>query len=368
MAIVQYRETLMENLSDIAILEGQLIYCTDTRTSLYDAKDGSRIEIDRLIVLDTESEKLNLHSPAEDRIYVVRETECVYRYTGLQWYHITDSAAITDLLNDVDLIVPVKLEQSGQVISPQVLAESVRNSDGLTLEEMLQEAINKTHIGLKVSSVIAKTDMQRSFEVPFPFENYLRLGNGFLCYLGTMWVDPVRYTVNGNKLIFNNNDDGVGLGRKLSFIFIYNTVNPADMSTQVIEGTSIVDGSIPLSKLEGTASMIAYSDFTKEYIVINDETVEINDNYFDANKYYYGGSRASINIHLVVKDPELLYSMPIANIAVERLPKAPIENILLSTDAGPVDASIDITGKIWIGMNLRPYHPTKIDGTIQIML
>ena len=367
MAIVQYKETLMENLSSIPILEGQLIYCTDTETSLYDTADGSRIEAIRFVIVETELEKECLPSPVRDRVYFVKETELVYLYTGLQWVEAVDTVEINDIVDDVDLIVPVQLEQAGTKLSPQVLSTSVRNPEGLTLEEMIQETLSHIKFGFGIGSVIAQEEMQRSFEIPFPFPDYIRLGNSFICYLGSVWVDPIRYTVSGNRLLFNNEDDGVGLGRKLSFIFLYNTTSPSDMEMQTLDGRYIAEGTIPLSKLESAAEMITYSSFAQKVIQLSD-TVEANTSFINSTTYYYGGSRASINLHLTVKDYDKLYNNPIGTIDIDYLPNVPIENFVISTDRGPVDLSIDETGHIWIGMNLKPIMPTRIDGTIPIML
>lgn len=77
---------------------------------------------------------------------------------------------------------------------------------------------NKTDI-YKVQAVI---DKQPVFAIPFPVGNYLSSGkNSFFVMLGSVIIDPARYEVRGNKLIFINPNDYVDLGRELTFVFMY---------------------------------------------------------------------------------------------------------------------------------------------------
>lgn len=367
MAIVQYKETLMSELSNLPIVEGQIIYCTDTRTSLYDGSGGTRIEIRNIIVLPSLDELESLMSPSKERIYVAENR--IYRYFNGRWTEVYDSIEINDIVEDVDLIVPVELGYSGNKISPKVLASSVHTEEGVTLEELLANVVVNARTSKVTKSVIAQEQMQRSFTIPFPFDDYMQSGNSFSCYLGGLWVDPIRYTVSGEKLVFNNLDDGVGLGRKLSFEFIYNSVDPSNADLQNLDGNYIADGSIPVSKLTEAARLLVYSSFVEKELKINEEVVTTNIEYPVTNTLYYGGSRASITLHLFVKDFENVYLKPIATIDRDYIPAVPVEGVIIATDRGPVDVSIDIeTGEIWLGNTLKPGYPFRINGTIQYLL
>ena len=76
---------------------------------------------------------------------------------------------------------------------------------------------NKTEI----VDVPAIEDKQPVFTIPFPTENFLSKKNSFIVILGTLIVDPQRYNVIGNKLVFIDPNDYVDKGRKLTFIFFY---------------------------------------------------------------------------------------------------------------------------------------------------
>lgn len=367
MAIVQYKETLMSELSSLPIVEGQLIYCPDTRTSLYDGSGGIRYECKNMIVLESLAELETLMSPAKDRVYVAENK--IYRYFNSRWVEVYDSLEINDIIQDVDLIVPVELGYGGNKISPKVLASSVHTEEGTTLEELLANVVVNARTSMVTKSVMAQEHMQRSFTVPFPFDNYLQSGNNFSCYLGGLLIDPIRYTVSGSKLVFNNLDDGVGLGRKLIFVFIYNSVDPSNADLQNLDGNYIADGSIPVSKLTESARLLTYSSFIRKPLSINEDIVTTNEEYEVTNSLYYGGARASITIHLFVKDFDNIYLKPIATIEKDYLPKVPVEGVIIATDRGPVDVSIDIyTGEIWLGNTLKPEYPFRINGTIQYLL
>lgn len=367
MAIVQYKEILMSELSNLPIAEGQLIYCDDIRSSFYDGSGGTRIEIRNMIVLNSLADLEALMSPSKDRIYVAENK--IYRYINGRWNEVHDSIEINDIIEDVDLIVPVELGYGGNKISPKVLASSVHTEEGVTLEELLSNIVVNARTSTVVKSVIAQEQMQRSFTIPFPFDNYMQSGNSFSCYLGGLWIDPIRYTVSGKKLVFNNLDDGVGLGRKLSFVFIYNSVDPSNADLQNLDGNYIADGSIPVSKLTEAARLLTYSSFVEKPLAINESLVMLNEEYTVTNTLYYGGSRASITIHLFVKDFDNIYKQPIATIERDYIPAVPVENIIIATDRGPVDVSIDNeTGEIWLGNTLKPEYPFRINGTIQYLL
>ena len=76
-----------------------------------------------------------------------------------------------------------------------------------------------------IIDVTASQDKQPIFTIPFPSENFLGNKNSFIVILGTMIIDPQRYNVIGNKLIFIDPDDYVDKGRKLTFIFFYTKSN-----------------------------------------------------------------------------------------------------------------------------------------------
>lgn len=95
-------------------------------------------------------------------------------------------------------------------------------------------SMNYTDIGstnrTEIYKVQAVVENQPMFTIPYPVGNYLNNGGSFFVIYGSLIVDPERYTVIGNRLIFNNPDDYIESGRELVFVFMYNAAtNQSDL-------------------------------------------------------------------------------------------------------------------------------------------
>lgn len=96
---------------------------------------------------------------------------------------------------------------------------------------------NRTEV-YKVQAII---NNQPTFTIPFPVGNYLSSGkNSFFVMLGSVIIDPARYNVIGNKLIFINSDDYVELGRELTFVFMYSKATSTSELSYVKEKDHII--------------------------------------------------------------------------------------------------------------------------------
>ena len=71
----------------------------------------------------------------------------------------------------------------------------------------------------KINNIVAEYDNQNTFAIPEPFPNYSANGNDFFVTIGTTYIDPRRYTLRGNSIVFS--DLTVHKGRTVSFNFIY---------------------------------------------------------------------------------------------------------------------------------------------------
>ena len=92
-----------------------------------------------------------------------------------------------------------------------------------------------------ISKVTATADDQPMFTIPFPFDNYLdNAKNSFILILGSVIVDPQRYNVIGNRLVFINEEDYVAKGRELTFIFFYSESSSLDDLAFVKEEDHII--------------------------------------------------------------------------------------------------------------------------------
>ena len=91
-----------------------------------------------------------------------------------------------------------------------------------------------------IIKVKATTDKQPVFTIPWPFDNFLYGKNSFMIIAGTVIIDPARYNVIGNKLIFIDPDDYIDKDRELTFIFFYSKASTMDELSFVKEEDHII--------------------------------------------------------------------------------------------------------------------------------
>ena len=71
------------NTSTVPIKDKQFLIVTDSGDIFYDS-DGTRVQLTDLIVLDTESQRLELTSPFE-KFYFVKGSGALWRYNNSSW-------------------------------------------------------------------------------------------------------------------------------------------------------------------------------------------------------------------------------------------------------------------------------------------
>lgn len=108
------------------------------------------------------------------------------------------------------------VQMSGDIgfeeLSPALQA-IISNGNGSNVD------VSKIALKTKVMSITAQEEYQKEFDIPI--DNYNANVHSFEVRLGSVWIHPSRYTITGNKLVFNGNETGVKLGRRLDFVFFY---------------------------------------------------------------------------------------------------------------------------------------------------
>ena len=257
MATLRYLDSVSSGINLEPISAGKLIYCIDTNELFYDVNDQLRSSITRFERVLTEIERLALTDIAEDKIYLVNETKHIYRYYSSNgWVLVYDSTEVNDIIGVfTDLTVATSVK-NGKRYAPRTLARAVYTDSGESVENRLN-LISK--VGTAIEYVLATSNGQRIFDIPLPFENYFELGNTMMLYAGTVFIDPRRYSIVDNSVIFGENE-GLAIGRTLTFIFIFNSaVNKCDTFTN-IDGKYIANKTIPYTKLEKFSSSINLND------------------------------------------------------------------------------------------------------------
>ena len=72
-------------------------------------------------------------------------------------------------------------------------------------------------------TVDAVVNAQMNFNIPLPYDNYLKQGNSVLVFRNQTFISPERYTIDTNAatITFKNYEDAVNKGRSISFLYLY---------------------------------------------------------------------------------------------------------------------------------------------------
>lgn len=71
----------------------------------------------------------------------------------------------------------------------------------------------------KIVYVDVLEDKQKEFTIPI--ENFDKAKHLFEIRLGTVWFSEDRYDIVNNKVVLKEDEEGIDLGRRLAFVFIY---------------------------------------------------------------------------------------------------------------------------------------------------
>lgn len=148
----------------------------------------------------------------------------------------------------------------GTILLPITLSTNVFDTTGKTLEDRLDGI---THMEFNNIYLINEDMETNTFNIEFPFENY----DGIIqVHIGTVYIDSSRYTIvkdsdtNTGTITFN--DLYVEKGRRVDVQFIYNCRTPSGGTYEKLHGNSIIDGTIPITKLEKYSDSPTLNDST----------------------------------------------------------------------------------------------------------
>ena len=261
MSTLKYIKITSNYLKTYPISAGTLIYCSDNNTCFYDANDEIRQQVTNFIFLTSDTDRATYDNINDNTIFIVDNTDTVWRYysSKSQWFTITDTKYICDLTEIFTSLTVATATKNGIRYAPRTLASAVYTNQGQTVEDRLK-LISK--VGLSIIFVTATTAAQKSFELTFPFDNYIANGNSLLVYAGTIFIDPRRYTISGNTLTLADSEEGLDIGRSLTVIFIFNSDVVSSDVFASMSGAYIANGSIPYTKLEKVSDSINLNDGT----------------------------------------------------------------------------------------------------------
>lgn len=252
MGALKYTESLRNNLHEVTRSAGTTIYCTDTREVFYDASDDMRLMTDFIVMLNNDSERtqiVNNGTVLEARIYCIRDAHTFYAYTQNDgWQQLLSVEEASKYVGPIADITKATIMKDGKRIAPLTTANNTYLESGETVEAKLKQ------MGVIATSFRTHlvTETKKRFPIPVPFDNYFDMPNAFLVHIGTNYIYPNRYSIDGNDIVFN---EPVEMNRSINYTFIYNTKAPtvAGMINN-IDGSLINRGSIPTDRMANVSN------------------------------------------------------------------------------------------------------------------
>ena len=257
MATLKYLATERAHLSQVPITEGQFIATTDTNEVFYDVAVDIRFKTNKLTLVDTDAERYRLSNNDQvstDVIYYIKESELFYIWTGA-WKNVVATTEITKFLGDYKNITPTTLVKGEERFAPLTIASQVFTDDGETVEAKVRQI---SHIASAFDSIVV-TKKGKTFDIPVPFEIYFDQPNMLLVYIGTLQIYPNRYSIEGNKITFQ---EEVEAGRTINFYFVYNAHAPKLETMNYIDGAYLNKGTVPIDRMQKYSHSYTTNDAT----------------------------------------------------------------------------------------------------------
>lgn len=215
------------DVSNVEITEDQLLYCIDTQEAYYDISSMNRVQLGCTIQLNTEYDLKTLTYIQHDKVYIVKESNRLYRYINNSFTDVITRAHIIDLLIPMEELVPSTLSKEGQNIAPKTLASLVYTNNGENVEDVLKGMITddrKVLLYTRTEHVVATIYGQRVFNIPFPIPNYDLAKFPMLVIYKDRILSPSNYAISNDQIILSNNIDALDRDEILTFVFHYNVV------------------------------------------------------------------------------------------------------------------------------------------------
>lgn len=248
MALLKTIEVIYSRLSEVPIKHGQVIFCTDTNDIYLDSSDGSRIHMTDVIKLKTEAERESLFVPLIGKIYLVEESNKLYKHNGTDWETISIDISIDDNNIPYSELIPGTLEKKGVGYAPRTLASAVYLEDGKTVSEKIKELSNNdTQLVSFKSSVSINTI---TTTVPINIEQFDKNSDTLFVYQNSVYLEENQDYILEDNLTISSTIDSVFDGTEEEQIFNFVVLkNVIKNYTGTIDGAAIKDGSISESKL-----------------------------------------------------------------------------------------------------------------------
>lgn len=273
---VDFYEGYEQLLNRYPMKAGQVFRCSVSGTSgdgsettsivvYIDVNNSTRFSTNSIIFLANEDARVQLSNPDDTKLYVTLDTKTFYVSSYGAWNIVTNVTDIKHIffLNNLTVSTIYKKANGNTTpYAPRTIGSAVYLSSGATVEDL---ARNITRLSTSIAHVTATMNNQTSFEVPYPFENYMTLGNSMMVFVGTTFIVNTRYSLSSDySVLYFLNGMNVKKGRDVTFVFLYNSRpmlnGSAPLSYMTYDGGYMADATLPIQKMEKYSSSLRNKD------------------------------------------------------------------------------------------------------------
>lgn len=112
-------ETTKTNINKIKVVAGQMISCSDTGELYFDTIKNGRQSVADLIIVENDQARTSLTKPLSNKLYLVKDTNYIWRYDGKAWNQLTfskpniktysDKITLSKVADDYGMDIPNRL-------------------------------------------------------------------------------------------------------------------------------------------------------------------------------------------------------------------------------------------------------------------
>lgn len=296
MALLKPVETIQSLLSDIPIKEGQIIFCTDTNDIYMDNSQGERTHMTDIIKLKTEDDRDSLFVPLIGKIYLVEETNILYKYNGSDWETISIDISIN--ISDIphSSLVPGTLQKKGQGYAPRTLGSVVYLDDGTTVANAISELKKNKATVLKSlrNTVKISTNVDK---VSIGIEDFNKDTDILFVYVNSTYIEETQdYIIEDNSTIKKVSEMWKGEEETQIFNFVVLKLTPSAVPT-VFENklTLEEEGKVVNISSNNTTELLNKISLLETHV---EKLIEYNKNLIDRVTYL----EESVNM-IMIQDP-----------------------------------------------------------------
>lgn len=289
MAILQLVKLKESELKIVPTVDGQVLYCTDTRKVFYDNEDELRKEITNdCLIFKTESERLDFSNPLVNKITIVLSTEKLYQFDGIKWLPLITLNDLVKITTTLKEYVPGILIKDNKLLAPRTAAQFITMNNGSNLINAIDEN-RKLHVAKNRAIYVQATeDRQKIFVIPYPIQDFDLVGNYMTVLVKGQICDPSLYTVNGDYLLFNSSVNDIKKNEKILFIFYYSEILDINKNV-VLDRCNYMDKSITTEKLSDDIRINANNivENTERIFFTNEEKEKLHNIEENATHYVH---------------------------------------------------------------------------------